>query len=364
MSHIIPFDAPSLPVRRQTIDVTADLKLGADYPTLSIKGKHFAVVTDGTPQILMMEDGETPRLALALVALRANDKARVYYVGDYDPGSASAPPDCFTNDGVAPDSSVQEPQSRTCALCPHAVFGTGREGRGTACRSVTRLAVATPNDLSRAHLLRLPITSVKDRQKKAGFKDAVSIARERGYQYNEVVFRVSFDHDAESPKLLWKPQGILDDAAYQQAVQMYNDPLVLEITGLTPAAAAPAAPVPAAPVPAAPVPAAPVPAAPAPAAPVPAAPAPAAPAPAAPAPAAPAPAADPLEAELAAGIPVTAPPAPRRARSKTPATPAPAAPAAPAADPLEAELAAGVVTPPAEDPLLENLDALLGGYDD
>jgi hypothetical protein len=111
----------------------------------------------------------------------------------------------------------------------------GTAGEGTECSVNTRLAVSAPDAIKTPFLLRVPAGSRKP------FADAVKAASARGIPYNALVMKVSFDPTAPSPKLIFKPVGLLPDAAFAEASEMYEDEVVKAIIGMEDAAAPPAA---------------------------------------------------------------------------------------------------------------------------
>jgi hypothetical protein len=250
MSAIVPFEFNQTAValnRRRENSINQEAMIGkAGFPVLSIKGKVFTLVKDSVRKVLEREiEGEMiPRSSIDLAVLRANTKSRVFYGKSYVEGDSDGEkPKCFSNDGVAPDPQSAEKQAAKCAVCPHAVWGSkastdGREAKGTACAPNIRLAVAAPDAPDTAFLLRVPPAS------RTSFSDAVKLVDVHGKDYNEVVFRVSFDKEAATPKLQFKPVGLLADDVLAKAKARFEDEVVVDIVGLTPAAAPAAAPAP------------------------------------------------------------------------------------------------------------------------
>lgn len=233
--NIIPFDGGSknLPAylanrtaRATTInkDVVGS---GPSFPVLSIKGKVFTLVKGTEKKVLTREDDPDELLqSINLTVVRANSKSRVFYAKAYTEGeSDGAKPTCFSADGVEPDAAASEKQAKKCAVCPQNVWGV-RDGKGTACNQNTRLAVIDPVSHSEPFLLRVPPASRK------GFADAVRLAETRGLDYNMVVLKVGFDKEASSPKLTFKPVGLLDDSTYSAVQALYEDDIVKEIVGI------------------------------------------------------------------------------------------------------------------------------------
>lgn len=237
MTNIVPFTAtgalPSTIVnRRRKIDVNKDIVTTAPFPTLSIKGKVFKLVQDNERKILTKPDDPDEVLqAVNVVALRINMTTKNYYSKRYtEEESEGVRPDCYSLDGITPAENAPNRQAEKCALCPRNQWGSRISDDGTskgkACSDNARMAIADPNHLDKPMLLRVPPASLRP------LKDALKMVKQRGIQYNEVIFRVGFDPEAPSPKLTFKPVGVLDDAAYDTACEQFETEMVRAIVGV------------------------------------------------------------------------------------------------------------------------------------
>lgn len=252
MSNVVLFNdnagaVANIPKRTNRLDVNKDIVVAAQYPTMSIKGKVWTLVKDAERRTLTkVVDGEEEVVqAITVAMLRINLGAKVYYAKKFDnDDSEGARPDCHTMDGVAPSPNSPNKQANKCAICPHNQWGSrvSDDGvsKGKACSDHARVAIADPNALDKAMLLRVPPASLKP------LKDALKMMKTRDLQYNEGVYRISFDKDAASPKLVIKPIGLLADGAYDKAVELFDGELCRAIVGIdeVEAAAAAAAPAP------------------------------------------------------------------------------------------------------------------------
>jgi hypothetical protein len=204
---------------------------------MSIKGKNFTVVRDGERTVLTKEvDGEKIAVpSIEVVLVKANKgTSKVFYMKGYQEGSEANKPDCFSNTGDRPDPSVAEPQAKSCALCPHNQWGSkigDNGGKGKACQDLI-------ND---PYLLRVPPASIKS------LGEYGKMLAKRGVGYNMVVTRIGFDMESPTPKLTFKPTGLLSDAGYTQVQEVMASDVVQAILGSEgiAAAAAEAAPAPA-----------------------------------------------------------------------------------------------------------------------
>ena len=182
---------------------------GISYKVVSIEGKRFTI-KDGDKETILMNpsDPDTPAMYLECVILDVGPSAdrkinsKVWYAKGYEKGS-KAKPDCFSNDGVAPDASVAEPQANKCALCAKNVWGTGPNGTGTECRSSKRLVIATPDNLDEPMLLRVPATSITPLSMYFDFLQNEKHVADTAH----VVTRIGFDYTATAQKLTFKGLG-------------------------------------------------------------------------------------------------------------------------------------------------------------
>ena len=231
--QIIPFDGGNLPAhfkkRSGSLNAEALSGLGGGgYPVISIKGKVFAVVKGGERTVLPNpKDPDSPATSIDAVIIRMNaGTAKVFYLKGYDPESSEKQkPDCYSNDGVTPASDAANAQSKKCATCAHNQFGSARQGKGKACADSKRLAIATADQINEPMLVRVPPASLQS------LREFLKTLDNRGADYNQVLTKISFDMEAESPKLAFRPVGILDDKTYAQVTEMMETDLIRDITG-------------------------------------------------------------------------------------------------------------------------------------
>jgi len=132
---------------------------GASYepPTY---GPIITYVNSQTGEVLPAQ-GSPQGVYLDVVLVDVNQvMSKVFYATPYSPGQAIfTPPDCWSDNGVAPSVSASKPQNDTCATCPQNVWGSKVNPLGNrvkACDDVKKLAFVVPmlnNDM--AFLLRL-----------------------------------------------------------------------------------------------------------------------------------------------------------------------------------------------------------------
>jgi hypothetical protein len=136
--------------------------IGSGFPVVSIRGRAWRIVTNGVEDIVTLPDSDDPAPSIEVVVLKGNKgTSKVFYASAYVEGSDSKP-DCFSNDGVAPDAQVEHPQSSRCATCKQNVWGSKITPQGTktkACSDSRRLAIAPAGDLQNPMLLSTGVRS-------------------------------------------------------------------------------------------------------------------------------------------------------------------------------------------------------------
>lgn len=224
MSEVIPFERKALSAELQGAfadEMGDDLIAGAGggYGVVSIRGSKWRQKIGGEEKPILNEDGE-PKPSITVVMLKASAAvSKQYFAKDYAEGDDSSP-DCLSIDGIKPDASSRQPQSDSCASCPHAQWGSKISPSGKkikACQDSRRVAV-TPavaslddsitldqmvnmienESYGGAMLLRVPAASLSD------LKQFGQLLKGKGFPYNNVVARLGFDHNASYPKLTFK----------------------------------------------------------------------------------------------------------------------------------------------------------------
>ncbi len=77
--------------------------------------------------------------------------SRVFFEGDYT--NTPKHPTCQSNDGLSP--SIANPVSSSCKTCPKAQFGSGKNGKGTACRTMKTLYLVLMGEEQLLSILRI-----------------------------------------------------------------------------------------------------------------------------------------------------------------------------------------------------------------
>ena len=228
MTDIIPFAAgaalPSFLAQAQTEDNDLTSHASQGFPSISIKGKVFTIVSGGERKVIPnAADPRSPATHIDVILLKCSpDKSKTYYAGGYKDGATGedAKPTCFSNDGKTPDASVQNPQCKTCAACKWNVFGTNRAadgslGKGKACSDFVRVVLCTPDDLETKYLLRVPPASIK------ALGELGKVLSARHVPYQGVITEIAFDITEATPRLVFTPRGFVSDkATFDRALEL------------------------------------------------------------------------------------------------------------------------------------------------
>ncbi len=206
---------------------------GASGKRISIKGGVFRMIVDGK-EVAQNEDRS---MNIVIVAANAH-VSRSYYAADYEEGKILAP-DCWSNDGISPDSKVAEPQADKCASCPQNIAGSAKQGGGRACRFSQRLAVMLENDLQGdVYQLTLPAQSIFGNAEngKMPMQAYAKFLGGHGLPVTAVVTEMRFDTASATPKLTFKAVRPLEADEMTQCQEKGRSPEAKAAISQNPAA--------------------------------------------------------------------------------------------------------------------------------
>lgn len=202
------------------------------FSVLRYKGKTWSYSRGGETVMHLDANGMTlPYVDVVLI--QANPlPSKIFYDKQYEEGS-NEPPRCFSNDGIKPDASVQNPISPACASCPHNVWGsriTPQGKKSRLCSDARRMAVVFAHDLyengvdAEPFLLRVPPASLNP------LKDyAEKTLAPKGIPFFGIVTRISFDPQAAHPQFVFKPARFVNDEEADAIAKLRGSPDVLRI---------------------------------------------------------------------------------------------------------------------------------------
>ncbi len=220
--------APAKALVAAGIDAALGEGIRASYGILGIKAGKFRIKYRGTEEVVMKVDQDTgqkvPVSSLEVVIIKANPfLTKQFYIGAYVEGSNAAP-DCYSLDGKNPAPQIPKPVSTSCTLCPKNQFGSLISDSGVkqkACRDSKKLAIVPLGNLRNEimngpMLFRVPPSSLKD------LSNLADAMKARGYPYNSVAVRISFDLEVSHPKPLFRAIRPLTDAEAEIVLEHYH----------------------------------------------------------------------------------------------------------------------------------------------
>jgi hypothetical protein len=160
--------------------------------------------------------------------------SRSYYEGTYQEGQSTAPT-CWSNDGITPDSKVENPQADKCATCPQNIKGSG-QGDSRACRYSQRLAVVLENDIrGDVYQLTLPAQSIfgSAENGKMPLQAYAKFLGSHGLPVTAVVTEMRFDTASATPRLTFKAVRPLEADELQLAQEKGKTPEARNATAAT-----------------------------------------------------------------------------------------------------------------------------------
>lgn len=203
--------------------ISAVVSDGFAFPKISIRSSRYRLVEDGV---------ETPvgvTLDVVIVGVNPNI-AKVFYSKPFD-GNLDVRPDCFSNDGVRPDPSVQAPVSSSCTSCPHNVLGSRVNPSGAKsklCGDQRHLAVVAAADPTKVYSLTVTVSAMKN------LREYFKSLQNYGLSPEEVVTELGFDDQASFPKITFRHKDYVPAKAIERIDEIVKSVEVQEVIRLVP----------------------------------------------------------------------------------------------------------------------------------
>lgn len=221
--------------RREPSELAKSMASGAGGGT----SRRIQTNTNGTFKRLVNGEqvGNAVRGDINVIIAHALPKvSRVFYAGAYDPNAKPTLPDCWSNNGDAPEAAAGNKQAPNCAVCPKNVVGSGQNGKGRACRYQRRIAVLLEGDDSgEVYQFNVPAKSLfgKGTGNVHPFESYIRFLLANHESPDSVVTNISYDLNADSMELLFTPVRGLTDEEYDLVAEAQKDPAVKRICELT-----------------------------------------------------------------------------------------------------------------------------------
>lgn len=140
------------------------------HPRVSILGSQFTLLDEGGQHYgapcILRNTAQGQKMTMLAIIIGSNPKrSRIFYERDYDPVNPG-PPDCFSDNGLAPSVDATNPQARTCLECEWSKWGsdisalTGKKIK--ACTEKRKIAILVVGDTTqRVYEMQVPPASQK-----------------------------------------------------------------------------------------------------------------------------------------------------------------------------------------------------------
>lgn len=177
----------------------------------------------------------------AIVVNASPHVGRIFYMKTWSPDAEPTAPDCFSNDGRAPDAGAANPQSDRCDTCPQNIKGSG-QGQSKACRYSRRLAIMLEEDFGtalegRVYQMNLASKSLFGESvgsKTHTFENYTKYLANNGKSLDYVVTEISFNEDNDNQSVLFTPVRYINQTEHNAAVSATGNAEVQKMVVMTP----------------------------------------------------------------------------------------------------------------------------------
>lgn len=176
---------------------------GPSIPRISIRAGRYRLNEDGVET--------TVGVTLDTIIVGANPRvSKVFYAKQFDASAENVRPDCWSNDGLKADASVNAPVHSSCADCPNNVLGSKilpSGAKSKMCADQRHLAVVAAADPTKVYSLTVPVSGMK------ALREYFKELGNYGIGPEEVITELGFDDQASFPKITFKQKGYVPEKA-------------------------------------------------------------------------------------------------------------------------------------------------------
>jgi len=221
-------------------------KLGAQIASGMGGYNRIATNTNGTFKRIV--NGEQVGKAIrgefnAIIIAMLEKPSRSYYEKDYDPDAKGSAPDCFSNLGDRPEASASSRQSANCASCPKNIEGSGKNGKGKACRFSRKVALFLDGDESGdVYQFNIPAKSLfgKGTGNTLPFEQYCRHLVSNSAAPDRVVTTIAYNLDAETMELNFTADRFIDLEELERVNEAQGNPATTRLISFDMTKAAPA----------------------------------------------------------------------------------------------------------------------------
>jgi hypothetical protein len=205
-------------------------KMGAQIASGMGGYNRIATNTNGTFKRIV--NGEQVGKAIrgefnAIIFAMLDKPSRSFYASDYDPDAKGSAPDCFSNLGDKPEASAANRQSPNCASCPKNIEGSGKNGKGKACRFSRKVALFLDGDESGdVYQFNIPAKSLfgKTTGNVLPFEQYCRHLVSNQAAPDRVVTTVAYNLDAETMELTFTADRFITVEEYERVTEAQENP--------------------------------------------------------------------------------------------------------------------------------------------
>jgi len=166
---------------------------------------------------------------------------RIFYAKQWSPDAEPTAPDCFSNDGRAPDAGSANPQADRCDSCGQNIKGSG-QGNSKACRYSRRIALVLEEDFGTSlegSVYQMNLASKSLFGESVGdnthtFENYSKYLSNNGKSLDYVITQISFNEDNDNQSVLFTPTKYINKTQYAVTSKVANTPEVLKMVVMTP----------------------------------------------------------------------------------------------------------------------------------
>lgn len=163
----------------------------------------------------------------AIILAMLEKPSRSFYASDYDPDAKGSAPDCFSNLGDKPEASAANRQATNCASCPKNIDGSGKNGKGKACRFSRKVALFLDGDESGdVYQFNIPAKSLfgKGTGNTLPFEQYCRHLVSNNAAPDRVVTTIAYNLDAETMELNFTADRFIDLEELQRVTEAQENP--------------------------------------------------------------------------------------------------------------------------------------------
>ncbi len=169
---------------------------------------------------------------------------RIFYAKAWSADAEPTAPDCFSNDGRAPDAAATNPQASRCDSCAQNTEGSG-QGQSKACRYSRRIAVLLEEDFNTSldgevyqmNLASKSLFGDGNGNNTHTFESYTKYLGSNGKSIDHVVTQISFNEDNDNQSVLFAPVRHINRHEYEVSQAMAGTPETKALITMTPSQA-------------------------------------------------------------------------------------------------------------------------------